>query len=81
MQIMQGDLWPTFERLRDRIAHVQVADNPGRNEPGTGEINYEFLLGRLDASGYAGFVGCEYRPRAGTSEGLGWIRSWMGETR
>ncbi len=81
MQIMQGDLWSTFERLRDRIAHVQVADNPGRNEPGTGEINYEFLLGRLDASGYAGFVGCEYRPRAGTSEGLGWIRSWMGETR
>jgi len=74
MQIMQGDLIPTFTRLKDRIAHVQIADNPGRNEPGTGEINYGFILSELDRLGYDGWVGCEYRPRAGTSEGLGWLR-------
>lgn len=74
MQIMEGDLTPTFRRLKDRIAHVQIADNPGRNEPGTGEINYDFIFDMLDAEGYAGFVGCEYRPKAGTSVGLGWAK-------
>jgi hydroxypyruvate isomerase len=74
MQVMQGDLVPTYERLKDRIAHVQVADNPGRNEPGTGEINYRYVLGALDRLGYDGYVGCEYKPKAGTSEGLGWIK-------
>ncbi|MDL2404228.1 hydroxypyruvate isomerase [Rhizobium calliandrae] len=74
MQIMQGDLMQTFERLMDRIAHVQLADNPGRNEPGTGEINYGFILSELDRLGYDGWVGCEYRPKAGTTEGLGWMR-------
>ena len=73
MQIMQGDLVPTFERLRERIGHVQIADNPGRHEPGTGEINYGFVLAALDRLGYDGYVGCEYKPRAGTSEGLGWM--------
>lgn len=73
MQIMQGDLIPTYERLKDRIAHVQIADNPGRGEPGTGEINYGFILPELDRLGYAGWVGCEYKPKAGTSEGLGWM--------
>lgn len=79
MQVMQGDLLATYEALQERIAHVQVADNPGRHEPGTGEINHATLFERLDALGYGGWVGCEYRPRAGTSEGLGWIRPWMGE--
>jgi len=74
MQIMEGDLAPTFKRLKDRIAHVQIADNPGRNEPGTGEINYDFLFGMLDAEGYAGWVGAEYRPKAGTTAGLGWMK-------
>jgi hydroxypyruvate isomerase len=74
MQIMEGDLTPTFRRLKDRIAHVQIADNPGRNEPGTGEINYDFLFGMLDAEGYAGWVGAEYRPKAGTTAGLGWMK-------
>lgn len=73
MQIMQGDLMPTFTRLKDRIAHVQIADNPGRGEPGTGEINYGFILPELDRLGYDGWVGCEYKPKAGTSKGLGWI--------
>ncbi|AYG61583.1 hydroxypyruvate isomerase [Rhizobium jaguaris] len=76
MQIMQGDLIRTFERLKDRIAHVQIADNPGRNEPGTGEINYSFILSELDRLGYDGWVGCEYRPKAGTSEGLGWMKPY-----
>jgi hydroxypyruvate isomerase len=77
MQIMQGDLVPTYERLRDRIAHIQVADNPGRNEPGTGEINYRFVFAALDRLGYDGYVGCEYKPKAGTSEGLGWMKELL----
>lgn len=76
MQIMQGDLIPTFTRLKDRIAHVQIADNPGRNEPDTGEINYGFILSELDRLGYDGWVGCEYKPKAGTSEGLGWMKPY-----
>ncbi|MDR9776919.1 hydroxypyruvate isomerase family protein [Rhizobium hidalgonense] len=76
MQIMQGDLIPTFIRLKDRIAHVQIADNPGRNEPGTGEINYGFVLSELDRLGYDGWVGCEYKPKADTSEGLGWMKPY-----
>lgn len=78
MQIMQGDLIPTFERLQPRIAHVQIADTPGRHEPGTGEIAHPFLFRCLDRLGYDGWVGCEYKPAGGTSEGLGWIRDWMG---
>lgn len=82
MQIMQGDLMPTYERLKDRIAHVQIADNPGRGEPGTGEINYGFILPELDRLGYAGWVGCEYKPKAGTSAGLGWMAPYRkGEQR
>jgi hydroxypyruvate isomerase len=77
MQIMQGDLIATFGRLKDRIAHVQIADNPGRNEPGTGEINYAFILNELDRLGYAGWVGCEYKPKSGTSEGLGWMKPYL----
>ena len=76
-QVMQGDLIPTYARLKDRIGHVQIADNPGRNEPGTGEINYGFVLSELDRLGYGGWVGCEYKPRAGTSAGLGWMRPYL----
>ncbi|HSV81142.1 MAG TPA: hydroxypyruvate isomerase [Ramlibacter sp.] len=75
-QRMEGELAATLRAHLHRIAHVQLADNPGRNEPGTGEINYRFLFGLLDELGYAGYVGCEYKPRAagpgGTSAGLGW---------
>jgi hydroxypyruvate isomerase len=78
MQIMQGDLVATFEQLGDRIAHVQIADNPGRHEPGTGEINYGFVLSELDRLGYDGFVGCEYKPLKGTSDGLGWMTPYRG---
>jgi hydroxypyruvate isomerase len=76
-QVMQGDLIPTYDRLRDRIAHIQIADNPGRGEPGTGEINYAFVLPELDRLGYDGYVGCEYKPQAGTSAGLGWMKPYL----
>jgi hydroxypyruvate isomerase len=80
-QVMQGDLVPTFRRLKDRIAHVQIADNPGRNEPGTGEINYGFVFKALDDEGYGGWVGCEYKPRGDTSAGLSWLRAASGAGR
>jgi hydroxypyruvate isomerase len=73
MQVVQGDLVSGFLRLQERIAHVQVADHPGRHEPGTGEINFGYVFSALDRSGYRGWVGAEYRPLAGTSEGLGWF--------
>ncbi|MCC5901994.1 MAG: hydroxypyruvate isomerase [Halomonas sp.] len=75
MQIMEGDLAPTIEKHLARIAHVQLADNPGRHEPGTGEINYPFLFAHLERLGYDGWIGCEYKPKAGTSQGLGWLDS------
>lgn len=78
MQIMEGDLAPTIEKHLDRIAHVQLADNPGRHEPGTGEINYPFLFAHLDRLGYDGWIGCEYKPKAGTQEGLGWLDTVRG---
>jgi hydroxypyruvate isomerase len=76
MQVMEGDLAATIERNLARIGHVQIADNPGRHEPGTGEINYAFLLGFLDRMGYQGWVGCEYKPRATTEAGLSWLAPW-----
>jgi hydroxypyruvate isomerase len=76
MQIMEGDLATTIERNLARIAHVQIADNPGRHEPGTGEINYPFLFGHLDRIGYRGWVGCEYKPAATTEAGLSWLKPW-----
>ncbi|QFT83966.1 Hydroxypyruvate isomerase [Halomonas sp. THAF12] len=73
MQIMEGDLAPTIETHIDRIAHVQLADNPGRHEPGTGEIHYPFLFDHLDRLGYQGWIGAEYKPAGSTQEGLGWL--------
>lgn len=76
MQIMEGDLAPTMERLLPKIAHTQLADTPGRNEPGTGEINYPFLFAHLDRIGYGGWIGCEYKPATTTLEGLGWFEPY-----
>jgi hydroxypyruvate isomerase len=73
MQIMEGDLARTIERHLGQIAHVQLADNPGRNEPGTGEINYGFLFEHIDRLGYDGWIGCEYKPKTTTEAGLGWF--------
>jgi hydroxypyruvate isomerase len=72
MQRMEGDLANSLRTLLPLIRHIQLADVPGRHEPGTGEINYPYLFGLLDELGYGGWIGCEYTPRAGTVEGLGW---------
>jgi hydroxypyruvate isomerase len=71
-QRMEGELAATLQKHLPRIAHVQIADNPGRNEPGTGEIDYRFLFAHLDRIGYAGWIGCEYKPSTTTEAGLGW---------
>jgi hydroxypyruvate isomerase len=77
MQVMEGDLAPTIEKHLARIAHMQLADNPGRHEPGTGEINYPFLFSHIDRLGYAGWIGCEYKPAGATVDGLGWVRPYL----
>ncbi len=74
-QRMEGELAATMQKHLPRIAHIQLADNPGRNEPGTGEIHYPFLFRHLDAIGYQGWIGCEYKPKTTTVEGLGWIKA------
>ena len=71
-QRMEGELGATLNKHVARIAHIQLADNPGRHEPGTGEINYAWLLAHLDAIGYTGWIGCEYKPATTTWAGLGW---------
>lgn len=73
MQIMEGDLAKTIERHLPHIAHMQIADPPARNEPGTGEINYRFLLNWIDRLGYTGWIGLEYKPAGRTQDGLRWI--------
>jgi len=77
MQIMEGDLARTMESNLAVINHVQLADNPGRNEPGTGEINYRFLFEHLDRIGYQGWIGCEYKPATTTEAGLGWLAPYQ----
>ncbi len=74
MQIAEGDLARTLERRLAGIGHVRIADVPGRNEPGTGEVSFPFLLRHLDRIGYRGHVGCEYRPLGTTEAGLGWMK-------
>jgi hydroxypyruvate isomerase len=74
MQRMEGNLVDTITRYLPAIAHVQVADCPGRNQPGTGEINYPFVLERLAALGYDGYVALEYRaPGGDTLASLDWL--------
>ncbi|WP_159875157.1 hydroxypyruvate isomerase [Aquitalea denitrificans] len=77
MQRMEGELALTLQSQLQHIAHIQLADNPGRHEPGTGEINYPYLFGLLDRLGYQGWVGCEYKPKAGTVAGLGWVSQYL----
>lgn len=77
MQIMEGDLARTIERNLANIGHMQLADTPGRHEPGTGEINYPFLFSRIDALGYDGWIGCEYHPESETQAGLDWAKPYL----
>ena len=74
-QRMEGELGNTLSKNIERIGHIQLADNPGRGEPGTGEINYPWLFKHIDAIGYNGWIGCEYKPRTTTVEGLGWMHA------
>ena len=73
-QRMEGELAATMQKHLARIGHIQLADNPGRNEPGTGEINYSFLFKHLERIGYSGWIGCEYKPATTTEAGLGWLQ-------
>ena len=75
LQMTEGNLAAALRRYRGTYAHVQVAGVPGRNEPDLGEVNYRYLFSLLDELGYEGWVGCEYRPRGDTLEGLGWRES------
>lgn len=74
-QRAEGEIAGTLAALISRIGHVQFADNPGRHEPGTGELNLDFIFAHLDRLGYAGWVGAEYRPATTTEAGLGWFTS------
>jgi hydroxypyruvate isomerase len=77
-QRMEGELANTIAKHLPRIGHMQLADNPGRNEPGTGEINYPFLFDFIDRAGYGGWIGCEYKPKGSTAAGLSWIAALTG---
>ncbi len=77
MQIMEGDLAVAIERLLPRIGHLQLADVPGRHEPGTGAIDFGSLLNHIDRIGYTGWIGCEYVPAGKTRDGLGWTAPYL----
>ncbi|QSP95382.1 hydroxypyruvate isomerase [Marinobacter salinisoli] len=74
MQIMEGDLIRSMECLLPWIGHIQFADNPGRHEPGTGEINFSNVFAAIDRLGYKGWVSAEYRPSGHTEASLTWLR-------
>ena len=77
MQIVEGDLAMTLERLLPKIGHMQLADVPGRHEPGTGEINFTWLLAHIERLGYEGWIGCEYNPLGDTAAGLAWAKPYL----
>jgi hydroxypyruvate isomerase len=81
MQMMEGNLARTLERLLPIVGHVQLADAPARQEPGTGEINFDFLLRHADRIGYSGWIGCEYNPAGDTVEGLKWALPYLQDRR
>jgi len=76
MQRMEGELINTMTTLKEVIGHIQLADNPGRHEPGSGEINFDNVFKAIDAIGYDGWIGCEYIPATTTEEGLGWLSNY-----
>lgn len=78
-QITEGDVTRKARELLPYIAHMQVADTPGRNEPGTGEVRWGFVFDAIDAMGYRGWIGCEYRPKGETLAGLGWWQQYRGQ--
>jgi hydroxypyruvate isomerase len=76
MQRMEGELIGTMKANLSHIAHIQIADNPGRHQPGTGEINYPFVLKQIDEMGYDGWVSLEYVPDGSTIDTLSWLKDW-----
>ena len=76
-QIVEGDIAVKLQRDMAGIGHIQIAGVPDRHEPDLGELNYPYLFERIDAPGYTGWIGCEYRPKAGTSAGLGWAHPYL----
>ena len=78
-QRTEGEIGQTLAKHLPRIGHIQLADNPGRGEPGTGELNYAWLFRHIDAIGYDGWIGCEYKPRGRTEDGLGWREALTGQ--
>jgi len=76
-QIMEGDLAATLKATMAGVGHIQIAGVPSRHEPDDGEVNYPYLLKLIDELGYAGWIGCEYRPRNGTRDGLAWLKRWQ----
>jgi hydroxypyruvate isomerase len=77
-QVMEGNLVNTLRRSLSRIGHIQIADNPGRHQPGTGELNFPFIFTALDEMSYSGWVGCEYLPSGSTVESLSSLATWLG---
>ena len=75
-QLMEGDLTNTIRKTMPLIWHMQVADVPSRAEPGTGEINYDHVLGVIEAAGYKGWIGCDYEPSKSTLSSFGWMKNW-----
>ena len=72
----EGELTGTLRKYQKRIGHIQIADNPGRHQPGTGEINYPFLFKEIDRLGYEGFIGLEYVPEPDTLASLAWVERY-----
>jgi len=77
MQVMEGNLTKTIRDNIKRIGHIQLADVPGRHEPGTGEINFTNLFKFIDEAGYTGWIGCEYKPAGATEDGLEWVKPYL----
>lgn len=77
MQRMEGEIANTIEKHLSKIAHIQLADNPGRHEPGTGELNYPYIFSHLERIGYTGSIGCEYKPKTTTEAGLHWLKTYV----
>lgn len=80
-QIVEGDLAVKLKRDMAGIGHIQIAGVPERHEPDIGEVNYPYLFDLIDSLGYDGYIGCEYRPRAATSAGLGWLKPYLTASR
>ncbi len=74
-QRTEGEICATLSKHLPRIAHIQIAANPGRHEPGSGELNDALVFAHLDKLGYSGWIGCEYKPATSTEAGLGWLRA------